>query len=56
MPTTRFDALLLECLGGGPGEADERGFDRGSAWIRRRQPEHGIGTRERLVHDGGIAV
>jgi hypothetical protein len=48
--------LVLECLGSGPGEADERGLDRGGPSIWRREPEHGIGTRERLLDDGGIAV
>ena len=56
MPTTRLDAVLLERLGGGPGEADERGLDRRRSWVRRRQPADGVCVGEGVVDDRGIGV
>jgi hypothetical protein len=45
-----------ERLGGGPGEAGEGGFDRRRPWVRRRQPENGVGAGECLVHNRRVAV
>jgi hypothetical protein len=45
-----------ECLGGGPGETGKGGFDRRRQWVRRRQPENGIGAGECPVHNRRVAV
>jgi len=50
------DALLLERLGGGPGETDVCILDALGRGVRRAEPEHCIGPSERRVHDAGIAV
>jgi hypothetical protein len=46
----------LERLGSGPGEVGEGGFDRGRPWVRRRQPEDGVGVGECLVHNRRVAM
>src|SRR5258708_33008535 len=49
-------AVPLERLGGGPGEAGKRGFDRRRPWVRRRQPENGVGAGECLVRNRRVAM
>jgi hypothetical protein len=46
----------LDRLGGGPGEVDERDFNRRRPGIRWREPEDGAGAGERLVDNGRVAV
>jgi hypothetical protein len=48
--------VLLERRGRGPCEADEGIFNRRGLWIRRRQPEDGIGVAECLVDDRRVVV
>ena len=50
------DAVPVERLGGGPGEAGKGGVDRRRPRVRRRQPENGVGAGKCLVRNRRVAM
>jgi len=48
--------VAFEGVTGGAGEAHVGGLDAAGVRVRRYQPEHGVGARERPVHHIGVAV
>ena len=51
-----FYILTPERFAGRSAEVNVRGHDAACLGVTRGEPEHGIGTSERLVHHGGVAV
>jgi hypothetical protein len=54
--TTRSTPVTLERITGRPGEAHVGRLDPVRVRVRGNQPEHGVGTRKRLVDDIDVAV